>query len=181
MTALSIHNSSLRTLNHPFPQPIVDDTSRPKRRHNPAHPRKTAPEPVPPHPPHSLPPPDPIPRRTVIQIQAPEMQRRAQQLHPRRRQELRRALSAEAGFDLFTERWQQRRNQRRKIERCKDRERIADGEERVAGCRHGGFGRGAGGTARETRGGEHFGELRVLVEAEGHVHGADGGELGGAG
>ena len=107
------------------------------------------------------------------------MQRCAQQLHTCRGQELRRALSGEAGFDLLAEVRQQGRDQRRQIEGCEDSQRVPDGEERVARYRNSSL--SSGGGACRVRGREHFGELGILVEAEGHIDSADSGELCGAG
>lgn len=107
------------------------------------------------------------------------MQRRTEQLDPRRRQKLRRRVGkppapvAAAHHALR----QLGRDERRQIERREDGERVPQREEGVAGARDargGGGGRAAGPA-------EQLGEAAVLVEAEGHVDGGGGEEFGGAG
>lgn len=100
------------------------------------------------------------------------MQRRAQQLYTRRGQKLRDADPADRPFHLLRYR-KQRRNERREVERRKNRQGVPHREERVARLRdrprHGP--RGAGRRA------EHAGELAVLVEAEGDVDARRGEEF----
>lgn len=92
------------------------------------------------------------------------MQRRTEQLHTGRSQKLRHADPADGPFHLLRYR-QQRRNERWKIERRENRERVPHGKERIAGCRN--RPRHRAGDARP--GAKHARELAVFVEAEGHV------------
>ena len=100
------------------------------------------------------------------------MQRRTEQLDGCRSQELRRAGPADGLFELRRHR-QQRRHERREVERCENRQAVPHREERVAGLwdrpRHG---------ACDTWRAEHAGELAVFVEAEGQVDARRGEELG---
>lgn len=164
---IHIHPQSIISYpHHPPPNPTINHPTHPKRRHNPAHPRQTAPEPIPPHLRRPRPPRRPVAHGPVIQIQPPQVQRRAEELHPGRGQELRDAGPADRLFDRVRYR-QQGRDERREVEGREDGQGVARREEGVAGLgdrpRHGA--RDAGG-----RGPEHAGELAVLVEAEAHVH-----------
>lgn len=89
------------------------------------------------------------------------MQRRAHQLHRRRRQELRRARPADVPLQPrhCVER-QPRRQQRRHVERGEDGQAVAQREQGVRRPRHG---------PRPRRGAEELREAAVLVEAEGQV------------
>ena len=102
------------------------------------------------------------------------MQRRAEQLYTGRGQELRDADPADRLFHLLRYR-QQRRDERREVERREDGQGVPHREERVArrGDRPG---RGPR-DAAAGRGPEHAGELAVLVEAERHVDAGRGEEF----
>lgn len=98
----------------PPPHPRINHTPHPIRRNHTPHPRRRRSRPVPPNPPPSIPPPNPGPLppitltahspRPIIQIQPQQMQRRTQDLHPRRRQKLRRVLRSnhrsQQGWDI---------------------------------------------------------------------------------
>lgn len=99
------------------------------------------------------------------------MQRRAEQLDPRRRQKLRDAGSAEGFFELRGE-GEPGRDEGREVEGREDGEGVAGREEGVAG-------RGDGPRDR-ARDAEHAGEVAVFPEAEGHVDAGGGEEFGGA-
>ena len=105
------------------------------------------------------------------------MQRRAEQLHTRRGQELRDAGPADGFLHLLRYR-QQRRHERREVEGRENGQRIPHREERVAGL----WDRPGHRAARDAagRGPEHAGELAVLVEAEGHIDAGRGEEFGGS-
>lgn len=162
------HPQSILTYPHHHlpPNPTINHPPHPKRRHNPAHPRQTAPEPIPPHLRRPVPPRRPVAHGPIVQIQPPQMQRRAEELHPGGRQKLRDAGPADRFLHRLRYR-QQGRDERREVEGREDGQGVARREEGVAGFgdrpRHG---------ARDAAGGrgpERAGELAVLVEAEGHV------------
>ena len=161
ITSLPLPPQPSRIPNHPTPDPTVHHSTHPKRRHNSAHPSQTAPEPIPPHLCHPRPPRRAIAHGSIVQIQPPQMQRRTEQLDARRRQKLRRAGPADGFFQLRGH-GQQRRHERREVERREYRQAIPHREERVAGLwdrpRH---------RARDAGRAEHAGELAVFVEAEG--------------
>ena len=102
------------------------------------------------------------------------MQRRAQQLDPRGRKELRHIRPTHLPLHLGRH-GQHRRNERGQIETRKDGQRVPQREERIARHRHRArlrpCPRGAS---------EHLGVLTVLEQAERHVDRAGGGEFGGA-
>lgn len=98
------------------------------------------------------------------------MQRRAEELHPRRDEKLRHAGAGHVPLDLLAH-GQERRQHGGQIERRGDGEGVSEGEEGVAG-------RGDCARGPEAPRPEQPRELAVLVEAEGHVHAGGGEELG---
>lgn len=172
----STQPSDLLYPHHPTPNPTVNHSPHPKRRHDPAHPSQTAPEPIPPHFRHPRPPSRAVPHGSVVQIQPPQMQRRAQELYARRGQKLRDADPADRLFHLLRYR-QPGRNERWEVEGRENRQGIPHREERVAGFRD----RPRRRARDAARGAEHAGELAVFVEAEGHVDACRGEKLRGAG
>lgn len=162
------HPQSILTYPHHHlpPNPTINHPTHPKRRHDPPHPRQTAPEPIPPHLGRPGPPRRPVAHGPIVQIQPPQVQRRAEELHPGRGQELRDAGPADRLLHRLRYR-QPGRDQRREVEGRENGQGVAGREEGVAGlgdrARRGARDAGAG------RGAEHAGELAVLVEAEGHV------------
>lgn len=75
---------------HPLPHAPINNPPNAKSRDHPRHTRKTAAEPIPADTSHSFSPSHP---RSIIEIQPPQVQRRAQKLYPCRREKLRRTGS----------------------------------------------------------------------------------------
>ena len=96
------------------------------------------------------------------------MERRRDQLNRRRRQELRGGSAGDVALH-FCGQWQRRRDHRREVEGCEDREAVARCEERICDWRN---------RARRDCA-EDLGELAVLVEAQAQVGSARRDKLGG--
>ena len=140
---------------HPPPQLRIHHPAHPKSRNAPSHPGDRATRPIPRDPGHPL---SYAHARPVVEIQAPQLQRRAKHLAARRRQELRRAGPRNGLFGFLGD-WEDGCDQGWEVEGGEDGEGVAQCEQGVAGLGHG-AGSAHGWSAEATR------KVLVFVEAE---------------
>lgn len=156
----------------PPPHATIDHTSHAKRGYDPPHPGQATAEPVLCHLAYAA-----SAVGAIVQIQPPQVQRRAQQLDAGGGQDLRHALARHQGFPLVRER-DQRREPRGQVEGGENGEGVAEREERIACGRNGAGDESACGRGSRWQRTEHPRKLAVFVEAEGHVDGGSGEEFG---
>ncbi len=125
----------LSTPHQACPNRGIDHAAHAERRHDPRHARERTDGPIPPYPIHPVP--DALPPLAIKQVEAEEVEGRADELHERRSEELGGVGSRGGGREerVVEDRGQMgqvRCDQWGEVEGCKDGEGVAQGEEEVA-------------------------------------------------